>query len=86
MTRRLHRVSSSTDRSLAPERCSPEPFAGMIEAAQIPTEIVLHVERLGDRRFAGQAGSAAAAASCGSKRSAYARSRCWQRTKLRSKG
>jgi hypothetical protein len=33
---------------------APEPFADRIEAAQFPTEIVLHVERLGDRRFAGQ--------------------------------
>jgi hypothetical protein len=36
-----------------PNGAAPEPVAVATEAAQIPTEIVLHVERLGDRRFAG---------------------------------
>ncbi len=33
---------------------APEPLGAIIEPEEIRTEIVLHVERLGDRRFAGQ--------------------------------
>ena len=37
-----------------PNGAAPGPLAVIAEPAEIRTEIVLHVERLGDRRFAGQ--------------------------------